>query len=82
MEFPVYLRLGPWTLHPHRVFEFLAYGVGFRIYLRLRRTQGDPVSAPVRWSVIAAAAAGAALGSKVLCWFADPWATLRTHGSA
>ncbi|MGH9557330.1 MAG: prolipoprotein diacylglyceryl transferase [Terriglobales bacterium] len=76
MEFPFYLRLGPWSLHPHWVLEFLAYTVGFRIYLRLRRKQGDPVSAPVRWSVIAAAAAGAALGSKVLYWFEDPWATL------
>jgi prolipoprotein diacylglyceryltransferase len=76
MDFPFYLRLGPWSLHPHWVFEFLAYAVGFRIYLRLRRKQGDPVSAPVRWSVIAAAAAGAALGSKVLYWFEDPWSTL------
>ncbi len=76
MEFPYYLRLGPWSLHPHWVFEFLAYTIGFRIYLHQRRKQGDPVSAPVRWSVIAAAAAGAALGSKVLYWFEDPWATL------
>lgn len=76
MEFPYYLRLGPWSLHPHWVLEFLAYTIGFRIYLRQRRKQGDPVSAPVRWSVIAAAAAGAALGSKILYWFEDPWATM------
>ena len=76
MEFPYYLQFGPLRLHPHWVFEALAYAVAFRIYLRLRRSRGDPVSEDVRWWVIAAAAAGAALGSKLLYWLEEPSLTL------
>lgn len=76
LEFPVYLRLGSVRLHPHLVFETLAYAIGFQAYARLRKYHGDPISDNARWWVIAAAAAGAALGSKVLYWFEDPSATL------
>lgn len=76
MEFPLYLRLGPVRLHPHWVFETLAYLIGFRIYLWLRRRSGDPIAGEARWSVIAAAAVGAVLGSKMLYWLQDPWMTL------
>src|SRR5258708_29534895 len=38
----------------------------------LRRLQGDPVPQIIRWSVIAAAAVGAVVGSKVLYWREDP----------
>lgn len=76
MEFPFYLRLGSLRLHPHWVFEALAYAVGFRFYLWLRKREGDPVSDSARWWVVAAAAAGAALGSKLLYWLEDPRLTL------
>ncbi len=76
MDFPYYLQLGSLRLHPHWVFEALAYAIGFRLYLRLRRSRGDPVSEDVRWWVIAAAAAGAALGSKLLYWLEEPSLTL------
>jgi phosphatidylglycerol:prolipoprotein diacylglycerol transferase len=72
IAFPVYLPIGPWRLHPHFVFETLAYFVGFRVYLLLRRRRGDVISDGHRWSVIAAAIAGAALGSKLLFWLEDP----------
>lgn len=76
MNFPYYLQLGPLRLHPHWVFEALAYAVGFRLYLHLRRSSGDPVTEDVRWWMIAAAAAGAALGSKLLYWLEEPSLTL------
>lgn len=72
VSFPVYIPLGPWLLHPHAVFETLAYFIGFRLYLLLRRRQGDVISDGTRWSVIAAAIGGAALGSKLLFWLEDP----------
>ena len=75
VQFPVYIPLGPLRLHPHAVFETLAYAIGFRIYLRLRRRQGDVIADGTRWSIVAAAIAGAAMGSKVLYWFEDPAAT-------
>lgn len=69
MDFPVYLHIGPVRMHPHWVLETLAYAVAFRVYLWLRREQGDAVDDSSRWWVIAAAAVGAAVGSKVLYWF-------------
>jgi hypothetical protein len=43
----------------------------------LRRRFGDPIVTPLRWAVIAAAVAGAALGSKLLFWLEDPQLTWR-----
>jgi phosphatidylglycerol---prolipoprotein diacylglyceryl transferase len=76
MEFPVYLRIGSVSLHPHWVFETLAYFVGFRVYLWLKKRKGDVVTDEARWWVIAAMAAGAAIGSKILFWFEDPRLTV------
>ncbi len=75
MTFPVYLELGGLRVHPHWLFEALAYAIAFRVYLALRR-RGDVVDDSARWWVIAAAAAGAALGSKFLYWLEDPRLTL------
>ena len=63
MHFPVYLPLGPLHIHPHWIFESLAYFVGFRFYLHLRTKLGDTVHDEARWWVITAAALGAATGS-------------------
>ena len=60
----VFVRIGP--LHPHLVLEALAYAVGFQVYRWQRRRRGDVVDDGTRWTVIAAAAVGAALGSKLL----------------
>ena len=72
MRFPVYLDLGPVQLHPHWVFESLAYLVGFRIYTWRRARAGDHLSGGDRMWVVAAAIAGAAIGSKLLYWLSDP----------
>src|SRR5262245_20990931 len=76
MSFPVYLPLGPLRLHPHFVFETLAYLIAFRVYLTQRRRAGDALDDGNRWWVIAAAAMGAVVGSKVLYWLEDPYETL------
>jgi phosphatidylglycerol:prolipoprotein diacylglycerol transferase len=59
-------------LHPHWVLEMLAYAAGFRVYLWLRRRDGDAIDDVGRWWVIAAAAMGAVAGSKILYWLEDP----------
>jgi prolipoprotein diacylglyceryltransferase len=80
MSFPLYLHLGSFRLHPHIVFETIAYFVAFRVYLWLRKRRGDAIDDANRWWVIAAAAFGAALGSKLLNWFEDPRLTLQHLG--
>ena len=72
LTFPVFIPIGPWRLHPHVVFETLAYFVGFRLYLWQRRRLGDVITTQTRWSIVAAAIAGAALGSKMLFWLENP----------
>jgi phosphatidylglycerol---prolipoprotein diacylglyceryl transferase len=76
MTFPYYLRIGSLRLHPHLVFETLAYLVAFRVYIWLRRQRGDELADLNRGWIIAAAAVGAAIGSKVLYWIEDPALTL------
>ena len=76
IHFPFYLRIGALSLNPHPFFEALAYAFGFLLYRYLRRSAGDSISDSTRWTVIAAAVAGAALGSRVLYWFEDPAQTL------
>lgn len=76
MEFPVFLRLGPLAVHPHPVFEVLGYLLGAWCYLRLRERGGDHLPDAARSSVLAAAAVGAAVGSKLMYWLADPGLTV------
>ena len=75
LAFP--FRLGPWGLHPHVVFDLLAYFVGFRLYLFERRRRGDFLDDPRRWWVVAAAAVGAAFGARLLYLLECPGETLR-----
>jgi phosphatidylglycerol:prolipoprotein diacylglycerol transferase len=77
IAFPVILTAGSFSLHAHLIFETLAYAIGFRLYLRSRRAAGDFLPASQRFTVIAAALVGAALGSKILYWLEDPALTLR-----
>jgi len=76
MDFPVYLWLGPVAIHPHWLFESVAYLVGARVYAWNKARHGDPIAPPDRWSVVAAAAVGAAIGGKLLYWASEPAVTL------
>jgi len=74
MEFPVYIDVGPFSIHPHLLFETLAYFIGFRVYLYTRRKDYIPFDQSI-W-VAVGAILGAAIGSKVLYWFEDPIKTI------
>jgi hypothetical protein len=63
-------------MHPHLLFEGLAYAAGILVYLWIRHRRGDSVSDPVRWSVVTAAVAGGAIGSKLMYLLEEPAATL------
>jgi phosphatidylglycerol:prolipoprotein diacylglycerol transferase len=72
LSFPVWIRLGPLTLHPHWVFETLAYSLAGCIFVRNRRRSGDVIDAKLRWWIIGAAAIGGLLGSRLLYLAEDP----------
>jgi prolipoprotein diacylglyceryltransferase len=63
--------------HPawHPVFETLAYAAGYAVFRRLQTRQGDVVAEPQRWTVLAAAAVGALVGSRLL-GLAEQWPTV------
>ncbi len=63
--------------HPiwHPLFETLAYAAGFAVFRRARARQGDIVEEPQRWTVLAAAAVGALVGSRAL-GLAEQWPTV------
>jgi len=71
------LAIGPYQIHPHWLFEALAYVIGFRYYLWLRKRSTDQINDGIRMWVVVGAAIGGALGSKVLFWFEQPMLTLQ-----
>jgi phosphatidylglycerol:prolipoprotein diacylglycerol transferase len=75
--FPVEFMVWRMRIYPHLFFELLGYLLAFGIYFVTRRRFGDPVSTPIRWSVVAFAVAGAAFGAKALYWLEDPRLTLQ-----
>ena len=72
MSCPVYLPIGPMTLHPHWVFESVAYTLAYLWFRRQRRARGDVVDARTRWWVIGAAAVGGIAGSRLLYLIENP----------
>jgi prolipoprotein diacylglyceryltransferase len=76
VTFPVWIAVGNLRIHPHFLFELLAYAVAALVYGRRRRALGDHVSTEGRWAIAAAAVIGAVLGSRILFWFEDPRRTL------
>src|SRR5262245_36575072 len=76
VSFPVWISLGPLRIHPHFLFELLAYAVAGGAYWRGRRTLGDHVSSEARWALSAAAVVVAVIGSRMLFWLEDPRRTL------
>jgi len=74
VTFPVYVGIGALAVHPHWVFETLAYSVGFYWYRRRRHALGDVVDARTRWWVIGAAVIGGLIGSRLLALAEQPTA--------
>lgn len=59
----------------HFILESLGYFVAFRLFLWERRKEGDFLESGMRWSIVAAALAGGAIGSRALYWIEDPGRT-------
>jgi len=77
MTFPVYIA----GVHPHVVFELLAYATGVALIVGMRRRTGDVLSVRDRWSIAAAGLVGGAIGARLLSWLSEPtlvWPTGKT----
>lgn len=81
MDFPHYLHIAGQQIHPHPVFEMLAYFSGFQLFLHLRK-RWESVStreglSPVvpfnsHIALLFACGFGAFFGSKALAWLESP----------
>lgn len=60
------------TINVHLILEYLAFFVGFRYYLVLRKRLGDTISTNNRLSIIIGAVFGALLLSRVMAFLEDP----------
>jgi prolipoprotein diacylglyceryltransferase len=65
VNFPVYFWLGSWRIHPHILFESLAYTVALRLLL-LNVGKKDLIAPSQRSSVMVGGMVGALIGAKVL----------------
>ncbi|HYG50515.1 MAG TPA: prolipoprotein diacylglyceryl transferase family protein [Flavobacteriales bacterium] len=72
MTFPINIKFGSAEISSHLVFELLAYTLGFRYFLKLRKNTVDAISSEHRVLILIAAAIGAILGSRVLGYFETP----------
>lgn len=66
LTFPVYIGIGSLRIHPHILFESLAYATAFR--LLIRRVRKDSITPSQRTSVIVGGMIGALIGAKILVW--------------
>ncbi len=68
MSFPVWIDVGPWRLHPHTVFEVLAYATAVGLVVLQRSREGDALQRDQRVIVASAALVGSVAGSWLLAW--------------
>ena len=59
-------------VNPHLILEYLAFFIGFRYYIRLRKQLNDTISYPNRLSIILGAIVGAYLGSRLVGFLENP----------
>lgn len=72
MDFPIYINIGHSRILLHAVTELLAFFVGFRYYVSLRKKNGDQIGSVNRTWVIIGAILGALLGSRLIGGLEDP----------
>jgi phosphatidylglycerol---prolipoprotein diacylglyceryl transferase len=68
MKFPITI----FDIHLHLIFEILAYSIGYRFYVFLRKKSHDLISDEGRLWIFIGAAAGAFLGSHILGILENP----------
>jgi phosphatidylglycerol---prolipoprotein diacylglyceryl transferase len=69
MDFPVYLEFGMVKVLLHNIFEPLAFFIGFRYFLYLKKKKGDIIEQENRTWIIIGAIFGALAGSRLVGGF-------------
>ncbi|MDX1936290.1 MAG: diacylglyceryl transferase, partial [Flavihumibacter sp.] len=71
MNFPFSIQIGEIKLLWHSLLEPVAFFIGFRFFLYLRKRQGDVIRKNRVW-ILMAAIFGALIGSRILGGLEDP----------
>src|SRR4051812_46140126 len=66
MTFPFAIQIGNEKILLHSILESLAYFIGFRYFLYLRKRQGDTIATPKRIWIIIASIFGSVVGSRLV----------------
>lgn len=74
MHYPVEISLGKFSISAHAIFEIMAFAIGFRYFLFLRRKKFDPISESNRLWIIFGAALGAFFFSRLIGALENPMA--------
>lgn len=82
MNFPVIIHIGSFSVTLHAVLETLAFFLGFRYFLFLRKKQGDQYSSSSRVWIIIGAIFGALIGSRLIGSLERPQEMLSTNNLA
>lgn len=72
MKLPFELVLFGYEINIHLILEYLAFFLGFRYYVYLRRKSNDTIVSTNRLSIILGAAIGAFLGSRIMGILENP----------
>ena len=73
MTFPIDFHFGAITIASHPVFETLAFLVGYRYFLYLKRKKkSDPLSPEAEWWIVVGMAVGAFVGSRGIAALENP----------
>ena len=79
MNFPVQFLVGSSVISLHAILETLAFFIGFRYFLYLRKKQGDAFTSSSRIGVIIGAIFGALIGSRLIGSLERPYELSMTH---
>ncbi|HVF96487.1 MAG TPA: prolipoprotein diacylglyceryl transferase family protein [Flavisolibacter sp.] len=79
MQFPVTFHIGAATVSLHAVLETLAFFIGFRFFLFLRKKHGDAFTSSSRIWVIIGAIFGALIGSRIIGSLERPYELTMTR---
>lgn len=72
MTFPIDIHIGALTIPSHLIFEMLAYTLGFRYFLWLRKRQVDTIETGDRIWILIGAAFGALVGARLVGILENP----------